>query len=169
MMTFREKFYLRHITPILALERKDRECLYAAVKAAERSSFPSSRRVGSCLRYKGILVKGENQYRHRKGGVCHKSLHAEMHVIAKAINLTNESLRRFSPLQSKSCIYVARLLLTKKNLPQGQSNWLGNCRPCEKCSEFIYKAGIKRVKYTDIVTIEGKKINVLCELRAIKE
>lgn len=49
----------------------------------------------------------------------------------------------------------------KDNLPEGQTFWFGNSKPCVNCENTIRKFGIRRVKYTDI--IDGEQ--VLCTMK----
>lgn len=42
---------------------------------------------------------------------------------------------------------------------------LGNAAPCENCCKYMYKYGVKKIKYTDLRKINGELVNVLVELR----
>lgn len=87
-----------------------------------------------------------------------KSLHAEVN-----------GCRKFSRNRKRKeikIVYVVRLLLDKHELPESQTYWLGNAKPCQHCQEVLFKSGVKKIKYTDIHYENGRPINVLCELRS---
>lgn len=65
--------------------------------------------------------------------------------------------------RTNSVLYVVRVMSTTENLPDNQSCWLGMAKPCKNCELSLYKQGIKKIKYTNI--IDGKQ--VLVEMKII--
>ena len=42
---------------------------------------------------------------------------------------------------------------------------LGNARPCDNCAKNLRAHGINKIKYTNIIEMDGKKREVLCEMK----
>lgn len=109
---------------------------------------------------KGNVFYGHNEHRQSIGRTFYKSVHAEVNVICKALKnkrvfrINNKSLipgihkkikKKSKILKTqtfrKGSLYVARVI---------GNNKIACSRPCINCQKYMYKYGIKKIKYTDI-------------------
>ena len=91
------------------------------------------------------------------------SLHAEINTLFKCLKKNKiYDLKRHSSVASGT-MYVVRLL----NNDTGKSDMfeylLGISKPCLRCQLFMYRHGVNKIKYTDIID----NVNVLCEMSRI--
>jgi deoxycytidylate deaminase len=107
----------------------------------------------------------------RTAGVQYISLHAEINALFKTMKSKNRSFRMGGRKSSAkdncngTTIYVVRLMLKREGMPSTQRHWYGNAKPCDRCQKFLYKYGVKKIKYTDVRIVNGKEVNVLCEMK----
>ena len=81
----------------------------------------------------------------------------------KGFDKSNRFLKKYKPDRPPMTIYIVRLtnLQSEKESPFNYK--LGNSKPCQRCTQFLYYYNITKIRYTDIID----EVDVLCELRRI--
>lgn len=116
---------------------------------------------------KGNAFYGHNEHRQSIGKTFYKSVHAEVNVICKALKgqkifkIDNKFISKKNKnsgilknrIFKKGILYVARVI---------GNNKIACSKPCINCQKYMFKYGVRKIKYTDIDK-HGKPI--LTEMR----
>lgn len=164
-------YKLVDITPINRVPNKKSRYLSLAVDIAETSNFTSSKKLGAIFEINGKIFEASNlktvldgeQFKDR---TTSPSLHAEINVIQKTIkNLgIHKNQKKCSVNIQSGTLYVVRLLKNVNDIPSYRKYKFGISKPCINCQQLLYKYGVSKIFYTDII----EDLEVLCELRSIK-